>query len=86
MLETMASGVPLVVGRAPSMEEWIQQGEGGEVVERHDVEAVAAAIVHLARDPELRRRYGERNLREVHARFGDPTAQLEQVYREVIGR
>lgn len=86
MLETMASGVPLVVGRAPSMEEWIQQGEGGEVVERHDVEAVAAAIVRLARDPELRRRYGERNLREVHARFGDPTAQLEQVYREVIGR
>ena len=86
LLETMASGVPLVVGRAPSMEEWIQQGEGGEVVERHDVDAVAAAIVRLARDPELRRRYGERNLREVHARFGDPTAQLEQVYREVLSR
>ena len=86
LLETMASGVPLVVGRAPSMEEWIQQSEGGEVVERRDVEAVAAAIVRLARDPELRRRYGERNLREVHARFGDPTAQLEQVYAEVLGR
>jgi glycosyltransferase involved in cell wall biosynthesis len=84
LLETMASGVPLVVGRAPSMEEWIQQGEGGEIVERRDVEAVAAAIVRLARDPELRRRYGERNLREVHARFGDPTAQLEQVYAEVL--
>ena len=86
LLETMASGVPLVVGRAPSMEEWIQQGEGGEVVERRDVDAVAAAMVRLARDPELRHRYGERNLREVHARFGDPTAQLEQVYREVLGR
>jgi glycosyltransferase involved in cell wall biosynthesis len=84
LLETMASGVALVVGRAPSMEEWIQQGEGGELVDRHDVDAVAAAIVRLARDPELRRRYGERNLREVHARFGDPTAQLEQVYREVL--
>jgi glycosyltransferase involved in cell wall biosynthesis len=86
LLETMASGVPLVVGRAPSMEEWIQQGEGGEIVDRHDVEAVAAAMVRLARDPELRRRYGERNLREVHARFGDPTSQLEQVYRDVLGR
>jgi glycosyltransferase involved in cell wall biosynthesis len=86
LLETMASGVPLVVGRAPSMEEWIQQGEGGEVVERRDVEAVTQAILRLARDPELRRRYGERNLREVHARFGDPTAQLEQVYAEVLGR
>jgi len=86
LLETMASGVPLVVGRAPSMEEWIQQGEGGEIVERHDVDAVAAAMVRLARDAELRRRYGERNLREVHARFGDPTTQLEQVYNEVLGR
>jgi len=86
LLETMASGVPLVVGRAPSMEEWIQQGEGGEIVDRHDVDGVAAAMVRLARDPELRRRYGERNLREVHARFNDPTAQLEQVYRDVLVR
>ncbi len=87
LLETMASGVPLVAGLAPSMDEWIQQGEGGELVEdRHDVDAVAAAMVRLARDPELRRGYGERNLREVHARFGDPTTQLEQVYREVLGR
>ena len=86
LLETMASGIPLVVGLAPSMDEWIQQGEGGELVgDRHDVDAVAAAIVRLARDPELRRRYGERNLREVHARFGDPTAQLEEVYAEVLG-
>jgi glycosyltransferase involved in cell wall biosynthesis len=84
LLETMASGVPLVVGRAPSMEEWIQQGEGGEIVERRDVDAVAAAIVRLARDPELRRRYGERNLHEVHARFGDPTAQLEEVYAATV--
>jgi glycosyltransferase involved in cell wall biosynthesis len=86
LLETMASGVPLIVGIAPSMQEWIQQGEGGEVTERHDVDAVAAAMVRLARDAGLRRSYGERNLREVHARFGDPTSQLEQVYSEVLGR
>jgi hypothetical protein len=55
------------------------------VDDRHDVDAVAAAMVRLARDAELRRRYGARNLHEVHARFGDPTAQLEQVYREVLG-
>jgi glycosyltransferase involved in cell wall biosynthesis len=86
LLETMASGVPLVVGRAPSMEEWIQQGEGGEVVERRDIEAVTQAILRLARDARLRRSYGDRNLREVHARFGDPTSQLEEVYAGVLGR
>jgi pyruvate-formate lyase-activating enzyme len=48
------------------------------------VDAVAAAIVRLAREPERRRAYGERNLREVHARFGDPTAQLEEVYAATV--
>jgi hypothetical protein len=43
-------------------------------------------MVRLARDAELRRRYGQRNLREVRARFNDPTSQLEQVYRDVLAR
>ena len=86
LLETMASGVPVIAGRAPSMDEWIQSGHGGELVERHDVPAVTAAMLKLARDPELRKTYGERNLQEVHSRFGDPTAQLQQVYYEVLGQ
>ena len=86
LLETMASGVPVIAGRAPSMDEWIQSGHGGELVDRHSVPEVTEAILKLARDPELRKTYGERNLQEVHARFGDPTAQLEQVYREVLAR
>lgn len=86
LLESMASGLPVIAGRAPSMDEWIQTGHGGELVERHDVDAVAQAMLKLARDPELRRTYGERNLREVHSRFGDPTAQLDQLYHEVLGR
>ena len=86
LLETMASGVPVIAGMAPSMDEWIQSGHGGELVERRDIEAVTQAMLKLARDPGLRRSYGERNLQEVHARFGDPTAQLEQVYRTVLDR
>jgi L-malate glycosyltransferase len=86
LLETMASGIPVIAGRAPSMDEWIQSGHGGELVERHDVDAVAQAMLELARDPELRKTYGQQNLEQIHDRFGDPTAQLEQVYREVLGR
>lgn len=84
LLESMASGLPIVCGIAPSMDEWVQQGEGAEMVDRHDVSAVAAGILKLIRDPDLRRRYGERNEREVRSRFGDPGAELESVYREVL--
>lgn len=86
LLECMASGLPVVAGYAPSIDEWVQQGEGAEMVECRDEDAVYEAMLRLLRDPELRRRYGERNLREVHALFGDPSAELEQVYREAVGR
>lgn len=84
LLESMASGLPLVCGIAPSMDEWIRSGEGGALVPCRDVDMVAGAVLGLLRDPELRRRHGERNIREVRARFGDPGAELEAVYREVL--
>lgn len=84
LLECMASGLPVIAGYAPSIDEWVQQGEGGEMVECRDEDGLTAAILRLAVDAELRRVYGERNLREVHARFGDPTTELEQVYRELL--
>jgi len=85
LLECMASGLPVVAGYAPSIDEWVQQGEGAEMVECRDEDGVTAAILRLVRDPELRRRYAERNARVVHELFGDPTAELEQVYAEAIG-
>jgi hypothetical protein len=47
---------------------------------------VTEAMLRLLRDPELRRRYGERNQRVVHELFGDPAAELEAIYREATGR
>jgi glycosyltransferase involved in cell wall biosynthesis len=86
LLECMASGLPIVAGYAPSIDEWVQQGEGAEMVECRDEDGVTAAIFRLVRDPDLRRRYAERNARVVHELFGDPTAELEAVYAEAIGR
>ena len=86
LLECMASGLPVVAGYAPSIDEWVQQDEGAEMVECRDEDAVTSAISRLVADPELRRRYGARNERVVHELFGDPSAELEQVYAEVLGR
>lgn len=84
LLEAMASGLPIVATPAASIEEWVQQGEGAELVPHGDVAAVAGALLELAQDPELRARHGERNRVIVRERYGDPTGELERIYREVI--
>ena len=86
LLESMASGLPLVATPAASIEEWIRQGDGAELVPYEDDAAVADALLRLARDQELRARYGERNRRVVLELYGDPTAELERIYEEVIAK
>lgn len=86
LLEVMASSVPVVAGRTWSIDEWIGPGEGGALVECRDEDAVTAALAELLADPELRRRYGERNERVVRERLGDPGEELESLYRELLAK
>jgi glycosyltransferase involved in cell wall biosynthesis len=86
MVESMASRLPMVMGDCVTIDEWITQGEGGEVVQPRDEDGVARALVTLLRDPELRARYGERNERVVRERLPPPGPALEGVYRELLAR
>ena len=79
----MASGLPLVATPAASIEEWVGQDDGAEIVSNEDAGSVADALLRLARDPGLRARYGERNRHVVLDAYGDPTAELEHIYEEV---
>ena len=85
MLECMASGVSLVMGDVITIDEWITSGEGGEIVPPRDEAAVAQAVLKLLRDPELRRRYGERNVRVAAERVPPPGPALEELYLELVG-
>jgi glycosyltransferase involved in cell wall biosynthesis len=84
MVESMASRLPMVMGDAVTIDEWITPGEGGEVVDCRDEDAVTEALLKLLRDPELRRSYGGRNERVVRERLGDPGEQLESLYRRLL--
>ena len=86
MLESMASRLPMIMGDAVTIDEWITQGEGGEVVPCRDEDAVTAGLLKLLRDPELRRTYGARNEQVVRERLGDPGEQLERLYLTMLGR
>jgi glycosyltransferase involved in cell wall biosynthesis len=86
MIESMASGLPMVMGDAITIDEWITQGEGGEVVQCRDEDAVAAALSRLLADSGLRSAYGERNVRVVRERLPEhPGVMLERVYRRMLG-
>jgi glycosyltransferase involved in cell wall biosynthesis len=86
MLECMASRVPLVMGDAVTIDEWIQPGNGGEIVRPRDDEAIADAVLKLLGDADLRRRYGERNERVVRERVVPAGPALEELYLELVAR
>ena len=67
MIESMASGLPMVMGDAITIDEWITQGEGGELVQCRDEDAVTAALLRADPRPgaarELRRAQRARDAR-----------------------
>jgi len=76
----------MVMGDAITIDEWITTGEGGEVVDCRDEDAVTEALLKLVRDPDLRARYGERNIRVTRERLPPPGPALVDLYRDMLGR
>ncbi|HUG64146.1 MAG TPA: glycosyltransferase [Gaiellaceae bacterium] len=66
-LEAMAAGRPLVASRVGGLPDLVRAGETGVLVEEKDSVGLAAAIVELARDGELRHRLGVAGRAEIRA-------------------
>jgi glycosyltransferase involved in cell wall biosynthesis len=80
--------IPAVVALRDRVEDVVRDGETGLVVPPRDPARLAAAIVRLADDPELRWRLG-RAARSRYAAQFDPAAagcRMLEVYREVVAR
>ncbi len=59
VLEAGATGLPVVSTRHGGIPDAVVEGQTGLLVDEHDVEGMAAAMLRLARDPELAGRLGE---------------------------
>ena len=78
VVSTWHSGIPEVV----------LDGQTGLLVPPGDIEALADRIRRLLRDPDLRRRLGDRGRAHIAEHFDMPvlTRRLEAIYREILGR
>jgi glycosyltransferase involved in cell wall biosynthesis len=88
VLEAMSAGLPVVgtdVGGLPSM---LERGRGAVLTAVGDVDAMADAILRLARSPELRHAMGAANrARFVEDYHPDRVGQLMMdLYRQLVGR
>lgn len=59
VLEYAASGLPAVVSNVGGLGEIVRDGETGYLVPPQDPEALAAAVIRLLDDPELRKKMGK---------------------------
>src|SRR6185295_15270977 len=84
VLEAMACSRPVVATLAGGLPEAIADGETGRLVPPHDEAALAAAIVALLRDADLRLRFGAAGRARVEREFSvDQLVQRTlKVYQE----
>lgn len=86
IMEAMAAGLPVVATAVGGVPEAVLDGETGLLVPPHDASALAAAMVTVARSPELRERLG--SAAAERSRIFDIRAAVteeEQAYAE-LGR
>lgn len=85
--EGSAACLPVVATRHAGIPEQVDEGETGLLADERDVEGLAAHLVRLAGDPELRRALGAAGRKKMTAEYDvrGLRDQLEVVYDELLG-
>jgi len=88
LLESAASGRPMVATDVPGCREVVRHGETGLLVPPRDPVALADALATLAGDADLRRRYGQAARRLAEERFSDQAiaAAMVRLYQDQVAR
>ena len=87
-LESMSCYTPVVASNIPGVNNVMDPGVSGLLVEPRDVEGLAAAIIKILKDPEMASKMGKRGRELVETKYnwrsiGD---KIESIYKTVIER
>jgi glycosyltransferase involved in cell wall biosynthesis len=85
-IEALAAGRPVVATRVGGVPDVVTDGTDGCLVDVGDVGGIAEALAKLARDPELRKRMGERGRELVVPRYRVERLvdDVDALYRELL--
>lgn len=88
LVEAMLAARPVVATRVGSMPEAIIDGKTGILIEKNDVEGLAAALCHLRDHPEQRCLLGQQARNRAVDQFtvGSMTQRYEQLWRSLVDR
>jgi L-malate glycosyltransferase len=86
LLEAMSCGRAIIVSSLPSALEWVTDGRSALVVPPRDVEGLAAAMIRLGTEPDLRRTLGDEALRRARADAGfvENMTYVEGIFRHLV--
>ncbi len=86
LLEAMACGAFPVVGDIESLREWIEPGVNGYLVNPSDAKALATAVVNAIKQPALRERAAQYNVRLVseRAEYHRVMQEADAFYRQIL--
>jgi glycosyltransferase involved in cell wall biosynthesis len=86
LVEAMACGVPVITTNVSGIPEVVRDGVNGQLVPPDDPQALAAALLRCAREPQFAERLAHAGRATVRERFdGDAhAAQLAALFREVM--
>jgi glycosyltransferase involved in cell wall biosynthesis len=86
-VEAQASGRPVVTTRHGAIPEFVAEGESALLVDEHDVDGLAQALVAVLGDEGLARRLGQNGPRVVeHLDMRTTAANIDALYDELLAR
>lgn len=85
-IESLAAQRPVVSTRVGGVPDVVEDGQDGFLVDVGDADGLAERLERLARDPELRRRFGETGRERVLPRYAVPRLvdDVDALYRELL--
>ena len=87
VLESMASGVPVVGARVPGVQDWVESGHDGYLVAPNAMDEMWDVALELWNNPQEARKMGRRGQDKVHRlhTVGQMAEEMVACYQEVTG-